>query len=257
MKEPGLPALLQVAMEAADVGGRRALGYFGTPVPVERKADGSAVTVADREAEAAIRGIIARAFPDHAILGEEGGLSPGDAPFRWIVDPIDGTKAFVRGVPLWGVLIGVEVRTEPLVGVIYLPALGEMIAAAHGQGCTWNGRPCRVSSTGQLEDALVVPTSVRACQERAPDGFAALMAGVSAVRTWGDCYGHALVATGRADVALDVGVAAWDLAAILPVIEEAGGLFTDWRGARTARHGEAISSNGLLHEAVLGILAPG
>src|SRR5258705_1696975 len=138
MPEPGLRDLLEVALEAARVGGQRTLAYFRTGTAVEWKSDGSPLTAADREAEALMRKTIAAAFPDHGILGEEEGEQTGSAPYRWIIDPLDGTRTFVRGVPLYGTLVGVEAHGEPVVGVIYLPALDEMIAAAHGGGCTWN-----------------------------------------------------------------------------------------------------------------------
>jgi len=253
MADPRLRDLLDVAMAAAWAGGRRTLAYFNAGVAVERKADGTPVTPADCEAEALIRAVIGRAFPDHAILGEEGGESAGRAPVRWIVDPLDGTKSFVRGVPLYGTLVGVELHGEPVVGVIYLPALGEMLAAARGEGCTWNGRPCRVSATAKLEDALVALSDERTARTRS-DAYLRLAARTQLQRTWGDCYGYALVATGRAEVALDPVVALWDCAALLPVIEEAGGRFTDWRGRRTAGGGEALATNGVLHAAVLDLL---
>ncbi len=254
MSEPALRELLAVAVEVAREGGRRTLAYFNAATPVEQKADGTPVTRADREAEAAMRARIARAYPDHAILGEEEGETAGSAPYRWIIDPLDGTRTFVRGVPLFGTLVGVEVRGEPVVGVIHLPALEETIAAARGEGCTWNGRRCRVSGVGRLEDALVVVTDERAA--RARSGAYALLASRTAMqRTWADCYGYALVATGRAEIALDPAMNVWDCAALLPVIEEAGGRFTDWRGRRTIRGGEAVATNGALHDALLDLLA--
>jgi histidinol-phosphatase len=248
---PSPSVLLEVALEAADAAGRRALGWFGALPSVETKEDGSPVTIADRESEAALRAVIARAFPDHSILGEEEGLTTGTAPVRWILDPIDGTRSFVAGVPLWSVLIGVEVRTEPVVGVIALPALGETIAAARGRGCTRNGRTARVSQVRSLSSALLVGSSARAPRRRAPAGYRSLSEAVATERTWGDGYGYALVATGRADVMIDTGVAAWDLAPMLPILEEAGGLFTDWRGRRTTHAGDAVATNGLLHPDVL------
>ncbi len=251
--EPRLRDLLDVAMAAAWAGGRRTLAYFNAGVAVEWKADATPVTAADREAEALIRQVIGRSFPTHAILGEEDGETAGSAPIRWIVDPLDGTRSFVRGVPLYGTLIGVEVRGEPVVGVIYLPALDEMLAAAHGEGCTWNGRPCRVSTTTRLEDALIVSSDERTARGRS-EAFARLAARTQLQRTWGDCYGYALVATGRAEIALDPIVNVWDCAALLPVIEEAGGRFTDWQGNRTIGAGEAVATNGVLHAETLTLL---
>jgi len=258
MGEPSPSDLLAVAQEAAWVGGRRTLAYFGTgTAETEWKADLTPVTRADREAEALMRGIIGRAFPEHAILGEEdgetAGSAPGRAPVRWIIDPLDGTRTFVRGVPLYGTLVGVEVRGDPIAGVVYLPALDEMVAAARGAGCTWNGRPCRVSGATRLDDALVVVTDERAARTRS-GAWDRLVARTAMQRTWADCYGYVLVATGRAEVALDPVMNVWDCAALLPVVEEAGGRFTDWSGRRTIHGGEAVASNGALHAEVLALL---
>ncbi len=254
-----LRSLLAVAQDAAWVGGRRTLAYFGTGTAVaEQKADHTPVTLADREAERLIRGVIGRAVPDHAILGEEDGETPGtggpgDAPVRWIVDPLDGTRTFVRGVPLYGTLVGVEVRGEPVVGVVYLPALDEMVAAARGLGCTRNGRPCRVSAVTALGDALAVVTDERSARARS-GAWDRLIGATALQRTWADCYGYVLVATGRAEVALDPIMNVWDCAALLPIVEEAGGRFTDWSGRATIHGGEAVATNGALHAPVLDLL---
>src|SRR5262245_12600052 len=252
--EPDLRRLLAVAQDAAFVGGRRTLAYFGTgTAAAEAKADHTPVTLADRESERLIRAIIAREFPDHAVLGEEDGETAGTAPVRWIVDPLDGTRTFVRGVPLYGTLIGVEVRGELSVGVVYLPALDEMVAAARGLGCTWNGRPCRVSATAALAEALAVVTDERAARARSA-AWDRVVTSTAMQRTWADCYGYVLVATGRAEVALDPAMNVWDCAALLPIVEEAGGRFTDWSGRRTIHGGEAVATNGVLHDQVLALL---
>jgi histidinol phosphatase-like enzyme (inositol monophosphatase family) len=197
-----------------------------------------------------MRRVIGGAFPDHAILGEEEGETPGTAPYRWILDPLDGTRTFVRGVPLYGTLVGVEVRDEPVVGVVHLPALDETLAAARGEGCTWNGRPCRVAATDTLARALVATTDERVARARS-DAYDRLVARTAMQRTWADCYAYVLVATGRAEVALDPIMNVWDCAALLPIVEESGGRFTDWKGRRTIRGGEAVATNGVLHDAVL------
>jgi len=253
VSEPALRDLLAVAVAAAWRGGRHTLEYFNKGTPVETKTDQTPVTAADREAEALMREMIASAFPTHAILGEEEGETAGTEPVRWIIDPLDGTRTFVRGVPLFGTLVGVEVRDEPVVGVIYLPALDETIAAARGEGCTWNGRQCRVSAATRLDDALLVVTDERVARARSR-AYERLAARSAMQRTWADCYGYALVATGRAEIALDPVMNVWDCAALLPVVEEAGGRFTDWRGQRTIRGGEAVATNGALHAEVLELL---
>jgi histidinol-phosphatase len=250
---PRLQEILEVALEAAQAGGARTLAYFNAGTAVEWKGDGSPVTAADREAERAMRAVIGRAFPTHAILGEEEGETAGTAPCRWIIDPLDGTRTFVRGVPLYGTLVGVEVEGEPVVGVVHLPALGETVAAARGEGCTWNGRPCRVSAVDRLDQALLLVTDEGVARARS-GAYDRLVARTALQRTWADCYGYALVATGRAEVALDPIMNVWDCAALLPIVEEAGGRFTDWRGRPTIHGGEAVATNGRLHAEVLGLL---
>ena len=254
--EPSRQELLETAIEAARAGGKRTLDYFNTGVAVELKADRTPVTRADRESEAIIRAIIGKRYPTHAILGEEEGETAGTAPYRWIVDPLDGTKSFVHGVPLYGTLIGVEVQGEPVVGVIYLPALDELLAAAVGLGCTWNGRPARVSSVSDLGQALVCCSDERHARERSP-AYLDLARQTGLQRTWGDCYAYVLVATGRAEVALDPMMNLWDCAALAPIIREAGGQFTDWQGRSTIHAGEAVATNAALHGAVIDVLRNG
>ena len=248
----GLEPLLEFAVELAREAGEITLNYFRRGTRAELKSDGSFVTAADREAERHVRARISERFPADAVQGEEWGESEGTSGRRWIVDPIDGTYSFVHGVPLYGVLIGMESEGEPVVGVVGLPALGEVVSAARGLGCWWNGARARVSSTATLEESLLLATDFGACA-RYGFGRAAeeLQRRAQQRRTWGDCYGHVLVATGRADVMLDPVMNVWDCAALLPVIEEAGGTFTDWRGRRTIRGGNAVSTNGALFADVM------
>ena len=254
MAEPTtLREILEVAMDAAYLAGKRTLAYFNTGVAVDKKADSTPVTIADREAERIIRERVAKFFPTHAVVGEEEGETAGDAAYRWIIDPIDGTKAFVAGVPLYGVLIGCEVKGAPAVGVIYLPALDDMVAGADGLGATWNGRPCRVSSVDKLADALVVTSSIVRCQERS-GAFANLTAATRQQRTWGDAFGYAMIATGRAEIMLDPALSPWDVGPMIPILREAGGKFTDWQGNSTIWNKDGVGTNGLLHEATLAIL---
>jgi histidinol phosphatase-like enzyme (inositol monophosphatase family) len=250
-----LEALLEFALELARGAGEITLRYFGRSVSTDWKADGSPVTQADREAERFIRARIEEAFPDDAVLGEEEEARAGRSGRQWIIDPIDGTYSFVHGVPLYGVLIGLEMAGESCLGVVNLPALGEMVYAARGLGCFRNDAPARVSAVSSLEDALLLSTDFGAC-ERYGFGAAArrLEGRAGARRTWGDCYGHVLVATGRAEVMLDPVMNIWDCAPLLPILEEAGGTFTDWRGQRTIRGGNAVSTNGALKEIVFGVI---
>jgi histidinol phosphatase-like enzyme (inositol monophosphatase family) len=237
-----------IAREAGDV----TLQYFKGSFAVERKTDNSFVTIADREAESLLRDRIVQRFPDDAILGEEKGEQPGRSGRRWIVDPIDGTYSFVHGVPLYAVLIGLEIDAEPVLGVVNLPALNEMVYAARGLGCFANDERAQVSSTSALDQALLLSTDFGTCAQY---GFGpaadALQRMVHARRTWGDAYGHILVATGRAEIMLDPVMNIWDCAALLPIVEEAGGTFTDWHGHRSITAGNAISTNGKLFGRVM------
>jgi histidinol-phosphatase len=244
---------LEVAVNAALIGGKRTLAYFGADVTVETKADNTPVTIADREAEIAIRARIKSAFPHHSIVGEEGGLEDGVPEFKWIIDPIDGTKSFIRGVPLYGVLIGLEIEGKASVGAVYLPATDEMLYAATGHGAFLNGRPAKVSQTKRLEDATLLTTSVESARRKSA-AYDELAARVQLVRGWGDCYGYVMVATGRADIMLDAGMNVWDCAPMLPILEEAGGRFTDWAGNATIYGRDAFGTNGALHDDVLEIL---
>ena len=247
--------LLDFAVMLARGAGDITLKYFRKQPETSTKSDGSFVTVADREAESYLRRQIAERFPDDGILGEEEGELGGRSGRRWIVDPIDGTFAFVHGVPLYGVLIALEIEGEMSVGVVNIPALGEIVSAAKGCGCYLNGEATRVSTTAKLDEALLLCTDFEAADKR---GFARITeqmqrrAKVS--RTWGDCYGYVLVATGRADVMLDPIMNLWDCAPLLPIMEEAGGTFTDWRGGRTVDGGNAIATNGLLFAEVMKIV---
>jgi histidinol phosphatase-like enzyme (inositol monophosphatase family) len=250
-----LKSLLDFAVRLAREAGAIANQYFKGSFIAERKEDQSFVTIADREAEAFIRSAIQYSFPDDGILGEEAGGRTGASGRRWIVDPIDGTYSFVHGVPLFAVLIGLEINRETVLGVVNLPALDELVHAARGLGCFWNGEPARVSPTPTLSEALLLSTDFGTCEPQGFGGVAeALQQRVNARRTWGDAYGHILVATGRADVMLDPIMNVWDCAALLPILEEAGGTFTDWRGEKTISGGNAISTNGILFDEVMGIV---
>ncbi len=223
----------------------------------DAKGDGSPVTIADREAEELIRSRIEARYPGHSVLGEEYGESNAGARVRWILDPIDATRSFMRGVPLYGVLIGIEIDGASAVGVSHFPPLAETVAAGRGLGCTWNGDPCRVSAVDRLEDAVVCTTDVERILSRPQGrGWRALQQSASFSRTWGDCYGHALVATGRIEAQVDPVMAPWDAGPFLTIVTEAGGQFTTLGGEATVHGGSGISSNGLLHERVRSMLTP-
>jgi histidinol phosphatase-like enzyme (inositol monophosphatase family) len=227
-------------------------------VDSEAKGDGSPVTIADRKAEELIRKRVGRRYPEHAVLGEEYGESNPGARVRWIVDPIDGTRSFMHGVPLYGVLIGIEVEGEAAVGVTYFPPLDEIVAAGKGLGCSWNGKRCRVSSVAKLEEAVVCTTDVERLLKRSEGpGWRRLQQRAAFSRTWGDCYGHALVATGRVEAQVDPVMKPWDAGPFLTIVTEAGGRFTTLEGVATLHGGSGISTNGLIHDEVLAELARG
>lgn len=236
--------------------GEVTLEHFGGVVDHDSKGDGSPVTIADRAAEELLRGRIEKRYPDHSILGEEYGESNEGARVRWILDPIDATRSFMRGVPLYGVLIGIEIDGASAVGVAHFPPLKETVAAGRGTGCVWNGRPCHVSSVARLEDAVVCTTDVERILSR-PEGagWRTLQQTSDFSRTWGDCYGHALVATGRIEAQVDPVMAPWDAGPFLTIVTEAGGRFTTLEGEETVHGGSGISSNGRLHDTVLRALA--
>ena len=240
-------SLLQAVSEVAELAASTAMRWYRDPVIVEIKRDGSPVTIADREAERIAQEWIAARFPEDGIIGEEFGSVRPHARRRWIVDPIDGTKAFVRGVPLWGTLIACCEGDTVLAGAACYPAVNELVCAALGEGCWWNGARAHVSVVDQLVLATALITDDRFLERptRATQ-WQALAARVGVARTWGDCYGYLLVATGRSEIMVDDIVNPWDAAALLPIIVEAGGVFTAWNGAATAFGGSAIGTNAAL-----------
>jgi histidinol-phosphatase len=255
MTLPSHDQMLELALSAAREAGAIALRHFRDGVTVETKADRSPVTLADLEAEACLRARIEERFPEHAIRGEEFGSIREGAPCRWLLDPIDGTASFIRGSPLWGVMVAVETQTQPMVGVVHFPALGETVWASRGGGAWWNGKRARVSEVADLQAATLLYTDPRGFTVAGREaGFDHIRRAVRFERTWGDCYGHALVATGRAEIMLDPILNEWDAAALLPILEEAGGVFTDWNGARSTRGGSGVSTNAALAESARRLL---
>jgi histidinol-phosphatase len=246
---------MQAVAELARATGDCALEFFATELAVDAKRDGSPVTIADRSAERLARDWIASRFPSDGVLGEEFGADRPDAARRWIIDPIDGTESFIRGVPLWGTLVAVAEQDNVIAGAAYFPALGELVVAAIGAGCWRNGQRCSVSSVSEIGAATVLTTDTRFDGETVRKEVWDALAGKAALtRTWGDCYGYFLVATGKAEVMVDPVVAQWDVAAFVPIIGEAGGVLTDWEGACAPFGGSAIASNAALAKEVRRIL---
>lgn len=264
MHGPAVTDRLEHAIACAREGGAFTLEYFKPGViGADHKADGSPVTVADRGCERLIRDRIREVFPDDGILGEEFGDEPGRSDYRWILDPIDGTFSFMHGVPLYTTLIGIEKlenghdQGEVVAGVIYAPALDELVYA-HTGGGAWHAAgneapiPARVTKTQTLSAATVSTTSLDYWDD--PAGWLAIDKACKHTRGWADAYAVLLVATGRCDAAVEGNVHPWDVAPFGPIMAEAGGRFTDWRGKTTAHTDTAIVSNGLIHDELLGIV---
>ena len=253
MSEPS--EWMEAAEAAARVAGRVALQHYLRGVRVETKGDGTPVSVADRQAEEAVRTWLEARFPADGILGEELGEARPGARRRWLVDPIDGTKTFVRRVPLWGTLVALVEGDDVLAGAAFFPAVDELVVAARGGGCLWNGEPAHVSEVARLSEATVLATDERFARNGTQRArWSRLVEEAAQARTWGDCYGYLLVATGRAEVMVDGLMAPWDAAALKPIIEEAGGVFSDWRGRATAFGGDTIATNCALSPAVRTLL---
>ncbi|MEJ7590710.1 MAG: histidinol-phosphatase [Planctomycetaceae bacterium] len=254
---PRLHFALQMAAAASDLILKH---YQVDGLLVESKSDDSPVTVADRGAEQLIRNMLAESFPQDGILGEEFESVPGRNGYRWILDPIDGTKPFVHGVPLFGTLIGIESEGRMVAGVCRFPALDEVVYAAEGQGCWWqirNQAPRRtnVSRVTLLSDARLMFTEpTHWITTGRFDSIVSVMKQVKVARGWGDCYGHTMVATGRAEIAIDPLMSPWDIAALIPILREAGGTCTDWKGVETVTGGDGVSVVPALRDAVLSVL---
>lgn len=246
-RPPSLSSLLQAVTELAELTGAAAFEHYRQDVAVERKGDGSPVTIADRSAEQRAREWIARHFPGDAILGEEFGTAPGTSGRTWLLDPIDGTKTFVRGVPLWGSLVAVVEQDTVLAGAAAFPAVGEDVAAALGEGCWHNGARCGVSAVSDLAEATLLTSEAGAAADPERQArWMALARTAGVVRTWGDCYGYLLVATGRAEMMVDFRLNPWDIACFVPIISEAGGRITDFAGATSWNLSSAIATNSAL-----------
>ncbi len=243
-------------IELAQRSGEFIKPYFGSAgLAVEMKSDASPVTAADRGAEELMRAMIAKRFPEHGIVGEEFGNEREEAEWVWVLDPIDGTKAFITGVPLWGTLIALKHRGQPVLGTIHQPVLGQLMVG-DGETTTLNGRPVRVRECARIEDATVLTSDPIANPHKYQNGAAhdALLARARIARTWGDCYGYLLLAGGWADVMLDPIMNPWDIQALIPVVRGAGGVITDWRGGDPVGADSIIAASPGLHAQVVNAL---
>jgi histidinol-phosphatase len=253
MSESG--TLLDAVTDLAKRCGEIAAGYFGKALDVEAKDNGSPVTIADRNTEAYAREWITQRFPTDGIIGEEFGTIRPSAKRQWVIDPIDGTATFIRGVPLWGTLVAVMEDDSPIAGAAYCPIVKDLVSAAPGEGCWWNGCRAFTSSVDSLAVATVLTTddAFRAAPARL-NAWENLRTAAGLSRTWGDCYGYILVATGRAEAMVDGALSVWDAAPVMPIIQEAGGVFTDWSGRATPSGNSAIATNGALASTIRNLL---
>jgi histidinol-phosphatase len=245
----------EVMVGAAEAAGQVALGYFDQGVSVEWKADQSPVTVADRNAEQVLRERLSKAFPGDGFLGEEFGDTPGTTGFRWIIDPIDGTRSFVRNIPHWATLVGLEYRGEMIAGVSFAPADGILFRALRGDGTFKNDRRVRVSDVATLDQSLACYSGVQFFHAAGKEAqFLRILRGVDRARGFGDYYGFVLLAQGSCDLMVDYGVHIWDIAGLKVIVEEAGGKFTDWDGGSDLERPDCVASNGRVHDAALALL---
>lgn len=249
-----LKELREAAVGFAGIAGEITLNYYQKKFEVEFKTDDSPVTIADREAELSIRNNIRKNFPDHGIIGEEFGKENEDRDIVWVLDPIDGTNSFLHGVPFYTTLIGILIKNEPKVGVIHAPALGETVSAAIGFGCDFNGQKAAVRECTELSEATFLTTDISSFLEHGYSvNFTELLSRTKNHRTWGDAYGHMMVAVGRADIMVDAVLNVWDAAALLPILKEAGGSYTDLKGNETILSGNGLSTNKYLKNEILNI----
>ncbi|MFL5767704.1 MAG: inositol monophosphatase family protein [Actinomycetota bacterium] len=245
---------LAFADELAEEAARIALSLFGTDLDVRTKPDRTPVTEADVGVERMIRSRLAERFPDDAVLGEEGGRT-GDAPRVWVIDPIDGTKNFAAGIQIWATLIALVVEGEPVLGLANAAALGERYAAASGAGATLNGREIRVSETSSLDEAFVLTAGESSFLGGADrEWFVELSTTARRTRGFGDFWAHLLVARGAADVALEPELHVWDYAALVPIVEEAGGRVSTLDGTALREGGSMLTTNDRLHPEVLSVI---
>ena len=252
---PDWKSRYDLGVVAAQAAGKVALDYFDTGVAVETKADQSPVTIADRSAEQALRKQLTQHFPDDGFLGEEFGDTPGTSGYRWIIDPIDGTRSFIRNIPVWATLVGLEFRGEMIAGIAYIPTWNQTFRALRGDGAYRDDRRIRVSDVPTLDKALLSYSSFGFFKAAGrQDSFALMLAKTERSRGYSDFYGFVLVAQGSVDLMVEHGVHIWDVAGLKVLVEEAGGTFTDWEGQPSIDRPDVLASNGKVHAAALEIL---
>jgi len=251
--------LIQFAGDLADVSGAVIRAHFRRHIAVEHKSDRSPVTAADRVTESALRAMITERYPEHGIIGEEHGRERAQSRFQWVIDPIDGTKAFITGLPTFGTLIAFLVDRRPILGVVDMPALGERWIGAHGEATCLGARPCRTSECTALSAASLFATTPAMFGEQERERFEALSTRVSITRFGADCYAYGLLASGFADLVVEADMSPYDYLAAVPVIEGAGGIITDWEGRSIdLDSGPRVvaAANASLHAAAMAVISP-
>jgi len=243
------------ALEAAQEAGQFALNYFDQDIAVEWKADLSPVTLADKGAEDLLRKSLLGKFPGDGFLGEESGATASSTGYRWIIDPIDGTRSFVRGIPIWACMVGLEFQGELIAGVVAIPAMKQVYHALRGHGAFRDNRQIHVSRVANLESAHVYYSSISWFKKAGADQqFLNLVSLTERQRGFGDFYGFMMIAQGSGEIMVEYGVHSWDLGAIVPIVEEAGGKLTAWDGKLDIEKPDVLASNGLLHDRALQII---
>ncbi|MCX7664871.1 MAG: histidinol phosphate phosphatase [Gemmataceae bacterium] len=245
----------EIAQEAVQNAGQAALRYFDQDVSVEWKQDNTPVTIADRTAEQVFRETVREAFPEDGFLGEEFGNEPSQSGYRWIIDPIDGTRSFIRNIPLWGTLVGLEYHGEMIAGFAFAPALGQTWHALKGMGTYRNDRKIQVSSVSELKGSILSYTDIGLFEPigKTP-AFEEVRKAVDRSRGYSDFYGMVLVAQGSCEVMLDYGTKIWDVAGLIVIVEEAGGKFSNWDGQRDPHRPDVLFTNNRVHSEVLALL---
>ena len=262
--DPDITARLELAQDLADASGELIMSYFGNSrCAADTKGDGSPVTDADRGAETLIRNAVAEHFGDDGLFGEEHGAEPGTSGYRWVIDPIDGTISFVHGVPAFGTLIGIERDNVPVAGVMNFPAMNERAWAELGGGA-WHRiasempRRVHVSDTSTLNEAMVCTTSFDYFRDQPwEDAYVAIARASKRTRGWSDCHSELLLVTGRVDAVVEPVLNPWDISAIIAVLHESGGRFTDWTGQNEGKSSvsSGLTSNGHIHEQMCAVLS--
>jgi inositol-phosphate phosphatase/L-galactose 1-phosphate phosphatase/histidinol-phosphatase len=256
--DPCPPEFVELAHRMADAGGDIARRYFRAGVSVDIKDDASPVTVADREVEAALRNQIESAHPEHGILGEEQAAVRMDAEYIWVLDPIDGTRSFVAGVPLFGILICLLRDGRPILGMIDQPILGERWVGGAGHPTTLNGEPANTRACPSVQQAMMFTTSPDMFEGETETRYESLRSHVQLVRHGADCYAAGLLASGHADLVVEGSMQPYDYLPLVPVIENSGGIATDWEGAPLTLASDGLmlaSGDPAIHDAALALIA--